>query len=131
MAVADIIAAERAWVEAHRRLDHEALERLMADEYVAIWADGTVVDKAAELAAYRGDRHWDFADSDEYEVKLFGETAVLVGRWRARGVNRGEAFDYAARFIAVYVRQRGGWRIATAQSTPIPGADSGAASGRR
>ncbi|MFN2221424.1 MAG: nuclear transport factor 2 family protein [Candidatus Promineifilaceae bacterium] len=120
----EVIQAEREWVEAHRRLDIDALERLMADEYKHIRADGVVAGKEADLASYQtGDRYWEFAESDEYDVQLYGQTAVLIGRWRARGVNAGERFDYAARFISVYVKRHGRWQMVAAQSTPIAGAE--------
>jgi ketosteroid isomerase-like protein len=118
--IGEVIQAERAWVEAHRRLDIAALEQLMADEYRHIQADGKVVDKAADLASYQtGDRFWEFAESDEYDVQLHGQTAVLIGRWRAKGINAGERFDYAARFISVYVKRDGRWQMVAAQSTPL------------
>ncbi len=120
-AVREVIAAERAWVQAHRDLDLQALEQLMAEEYLHIRADGSVIGKQTDLASYRrGDRHWDYAESDEYRVEVFGNTAVLVGRWRARGVNAGEPFDYAARFLSVYVKRAGRWQMVVAQSTPLP-----------
>jgi len=119
----EVLQAERQWVEAHRRLDIVALERLMADEYKHIRADGTVAGKEEDLASYQtGDRYWDFADSDEYDIQLHGQTAVLIGRWRARGENAGERFDYAARFISVYVKRAGRWQMVAAQSTPLAGA---------
>jgi len=118
----EVIQAERAWVEAHRRLDIAALERLMADEYKHVRADGAVVGKAEDLASYQtGDRYWEFAESDEYDIQVHGRTAVLIGRWRARGVNAGERFDYSARFMSVYVKRDGGWQMVAAQSTPLPG----------
>ena len=121
--VQEVIQAERAWVEAHLRLDVAALERLMADEYKHIQADGTVVGKAGDLASYQtGDRHWEFAESDEYDIQVYGRTAVLIGRWRARGVNAGERFDYSARFISVYVKRDGRWQMVAAQATPLPDA---------
>ena len=78
--VQEVIKAEREWVEAHRRLDIAALDRLMAEEYKHIRSDGAVAGKAEDLASYQtGDRHWDFAESDEYDVQVYGQTAV--GRW--------------------------------------------------
>jgi ketosteroid isomerase-like protein len=121
--IQEVVEAERAWVEAHRRLDIVALERLMADDYKHIRADGVVVGKAEDLDSYQtGDRHWDFAESDEYDIQIYGQTAVLIGRWRARGVNAGERFDYTARFVSVYVKRDGRWQMIVAQSTPIVGA---------
>jgi ketosteroid isomerase-like protein len=117
----EVLQAERAWVEAHRRLDVAALDRLMAEEYKHIRADGVVVGKAKDLTSYQtGDRYWEFAESDEYDVQVYGHTAVLIGRWRARGVNAGERFDYAARFISVYIKRGGRWQMVAAQSTPLP-----------
>lgn len=122
--VQEVLQAERAWVEAHCRLDINALEGLMAREYKHIRPDGVVVGKEEDLASYRtGDRFWDFAESDQYDIQLYGQTAVLIGRWRARGANAGERFDYAARFISVYVKRDGRWQMVAAQSMPLVGAE--------
>ncbi len=70
-----------------------------------------------------GERGWDEAHSDEHRVNLYGDddddVAVVVGRWRARGTNAGRAFDYAACYVAVWVRQDGHWQIVSDQATPI------------
>lgn len=121
-----VLAAEQAWVAAHRELNPRTLAALMAEEYKSIQPDGSVIDKAAELASYQsGDRFWEFAESDEYQVEMLGDTAVLIGRWRAKGINAGVRFNYAARFMAIYVQREGHWQIFAAQSTPIPGQTSG------
>lgn len=120
--VAAVIAAERAWVEAHRRMDVEAIAQLMADDYSSVREDGAVWGRAETLAAYvPGERHWDEAESDRYHVRVNGDTAVLVARWRARGVNGGVAFEYAARFTAVYVRRGGRWLLQHDHSTEMGG----------
>ncbi len=80
----------------------------------------TLKTEAEALASYAsGTREWESAESDQYQVRLYGETAVLIGRWRAKGVNAGQAFDYAARFTAVYVKRDGYWQLVADQSTPI------------
>jgi ketosteroid isomerase-like protein len=124
-AIQEVIATERAWVEAHRNLDIATLASLMADEYAVITSDGQVLGKEQDLASYStGDRHWDFAESDEYDVRVYGDTAILIGRWRACGVNAGYHFDYAARFVAHYAKRDRRWQMTFAQSTPIPNATS-------
>ena len=100
----------------------DTLDLMMAPEYKAIQSDGSVIDKAMELASYQsGTRFWEYAESDEYQVQIFGEAAVLIGRWRAKGQNAGARFDYTARFMAVYIHREQGWQIAAAQSTVISG----------
>ena len=115
-----VIEAERHWVQAHRDLDLKTLERLMADDYIKIGADGFVIGKSEALAEYRkSKRHWEYAESDQYQIRILGEVAVLVGRWKARGENNGEAFDYTARFMSVYMKRDGLWQMVAEQSTPI------------
>jgi hypothetical protein len=44
---------------------------------------------------------------------------LVIGRWNARGINNGERFDYAARFLSVYVKRGGEWKMVTEQATEI------------
>ncbi len=118
--IAEVMAAERAWTQAHLHGDFTTLARMMAEDYVRIQPDGSVVDRAACLASYVPEaRQWEMAEGDEYDVRVYGDTALVVGRWRARGVNRGEVFDYAARFLSVYVKRNGQWQMVAEQSTDI------------
>ncbi len=116
----EVIEAERRWVQAHRELDLATLESMLAEEYVQIRSDGAVIGKHDALASYRsGNRHWEQAESDQHQVSVLGDVAILVGRWMGKGVNDGEPFDYTARFMAVYVKREGRWLLAADQSTPF------------
>ncbi len=86
--IQQVIEAEREWLKAHLELDVEALARLMADEYVQVNDSGQLVSKSQVLASFSGGkRHWDEAESDEYRVQIYGEVAIVYGRWRATGQN--------------------------------------------
>ena len=116
----ELLAIEREWTAAHRNGDFDTLARRMADDFVKILPDGSLADKAEVLVSLRDQhRSWDFAAGDEYDVRVLGDTAVVIGRWRARGSNNGQPFDYAARFMSVYVRRDGRWLMLTEQSTAI------------
>ena len=115
-----VIEAERQWVQAHRDLDIHALERLVANDYRQIRDDGFVIGRDEFIASYRsGTRSWEIAESDQYDVRLFGEVALLIGRWRGKGVHNGKHFDYSARFLAVYVLEDGKWKLASDVSIPL------------
>jgi ketosteroid isomerase-like protein len=116
----EVIATERSWVKAHFELDLDTLASILSDSYRQIQADGSVIGKEALLESYRsGDRKWEVAESDEYDVRLYGETAVLMGRWRGVGENAGERFDYWARFLAVYALEEGSWKLVADVSVPL------------
>ena len=118
--VEEILSVERRWVQAHRDLDLDVIQEIMAEEYVQIRSDGSVIGKTEALQSYSsGKRRWDLAESDKYQVNVHGDAAILVGRWRGLGVNDGQRFDYSARFMAIYVLRDGTWRLAADQSTPL------------
>ncbi len=118
-AVEQVLLAEREWLLAHLQLDAVALDRLMDPDYLQIDARGNTVNKEQVLASFlSGERHWREANSDEHLVRVYGE-AFVVGRWRARGENAGRSFDYQARYVSVWVRRDGVWRMVSDQSTPI------------
>ncbi len=131
--LAEVLAVEQRWTAAHLAGDFGILAELMAEDYVRIEPDGTAAGRAAVLAAYQPEhRHWDYAAGDEYDVRIYGDltvdpsndsgavlTALVTGRWTARGSNHGESFDYAARFLSVYIRRGGRWQMVAEQSTPI------------
>jgi len=95
--VSQILQAEREWLLAHLNCDVSALDRLMADEYAQIDSTGRIVRKAEVIASFEsGARHWDEARSDELQVQVYGEAAVVIGRWQACGVNAGQPFVYTA-----------------------------------
>lgn len=119
-AVQEVLQAEQAWTAAFLKLDLATIEQLMADDYTIIQPGGAVWDKAKTLASLRSEqRHWDTAGSDELSVRLYGETAIVIGRWTAKGVNHGQAFGYQARYQAVWVKRAGRWQIVADQSTEI------------
>jgi ketosteroid isomerase-like protein len=119
-AIEQVLLAERDWLLAHLRLDVAALERLMDPDFLQIDAGGSTVGKEQVLASFRsGERYWAEARSDEHHVRVYGDAAVVVGRWWARGQNGTDTFDYQARYVSVWVRHDEGWRMVSDQSTPM------------
>ena len=96
------------------------IDELMADDYQIIQPGGVVQGKAETLASLRSDqRHWEIAESDQHDVRVYGDTAVVIGRWRGRGINHGQPFDYAARYLCVWVKRAGRWQMVADQSTEL------------
>ena len=115
-----VLRAGREWLLAHLNCDVAALGLLMADEYAQVTDEGKVVRKTEVIASFESSaRHWDEAQSDELQVRVYGEAAVVVGRWQARGVNARQVFDYAARYVSVWVWRDDRWQMVSDQSTEI------------
>jgi ketosteroid isomerase-like protein len=117
----DVMRVEREWTEAHRVVDVVALDRLMADDFVRINSDGSKVHRAEALASYaNGKKTWDFAEGAEYDVRVYGDTALVFVRWTARGTSDGKPFDYTARILSVYHHRNDRWQMVAEQSTVLP-----------
>lgn len=115
----EIIVVEHAWLEAHRTIDLSILEMLMHPNYIIIKPGGEVISKKEALDSYKNGRQWEEASIDELDIRIYGDSAVVIGKWQAKGTNQGKHFDYSARYISVWVKHKGQWKIATDQSTEI------------
>lgn len=116
-----IAANEHAIAAAHLSLDGAVIEKLLHPDFVNVAANGVVEGKDEVLASWRaGERHWDVAKVDGLDVRVAGATAIVAGRWRSSGTNRGVQFDYDARFMSVWVREEGRWLNLAYQAVEIP-----------
>ena len=116
----EVAREEIELAEAHLSLNLDTFDRLLHPDYVIIQPGGVVEGKAETMASLgSGERFWEIARSDEMDVRIYGDTAVVIGRWRGKGKNAGEFFDYSARFLSVWVREDSQWRNVAAQSTPL------------
>lgn len=117
---AAVLAAEEALANAHLTLDLATLNQLLHPDYTILQPGGRLETKAQVLASFAGgERHWDQARVDDMEVRIYGATAVVIGRWRAQGCNRGQVFNYAARFLSVWLETSAGWRNLAYHATEI------------
>ena len=57
---------------------------------------------------------------EEFEVRLYGDVALLSGRTRMSGQYDGKPFKTHYRYIDVYVRRGGGWKIVSVQISKLP-----------
>jgi ketosteroid isomerase-like protein len=56
---------------------------------------------------------------DDLKVFVYGDAAVVNGRWKARFVEKGKLVDTAERFTDTYVRLNGQWRCVASQGSTI------------
>jgi ketosteroid isomerase-like protein len=93
-------------------MDIQTIRQMLDDDYTQLKADGKMIGKHALVADYStGDRYWEIAESEPIKVQIFGEIGLLFGKWRGKGQNHGEEFDYSAYFLAVYRKSHEGWRL--------------------
>ncbi len=109
------------WVEALKRNDAAALDRMVADDVHIILSDGRTRDKEQELSPSKsGEIKFEHLSAEDVEVFVSGDTAVATGVGRYRGTNKGQPFEGRERFFDVYQKRKGRWMILASRSTPLP-----------
>lgn len=117
-----VAQAEQALAEAHIRIDIDAIDNLLHADYTIVQPGGRVETRADVLASYRSDkRFWSVARTDQLDIRFYGDTAVVIGRWKAKGKNGEEQFDYSSRFLSIWIKESSQWKNVAFQSTDIDG----------
>lgn len=119
--VALLTAQADRWDRAIVAKDRAAIEANMADDFRQIDGAGDVetrdsfvrglLDPALRIDPYT---------VEEFEVRLYGDTALLSGRTRMTGTYDGKAFRSHYRYIDIYVRRAGAWKIVSVQISKLP-----------
>ncbi|MDQ3697078.1 MAG: nuclear transport factor 2 family protein [Gemmatimonadota bacterium] len=99
------------WDRAMVENDTEAIERFMADDWTIIGPDGSIGDKANFLGLVSsGALTHDVMESHDMQVRVYGDTAVVIARGISGGKFHGQPFYLVERASSVFVRQDGRWR---------------------
>ena len=116
----ELLRANREYDEALVRRDIAVLERLYSDEFVYTTPDGEVRNRAQQLTFMRtGDLRLESGQSNDVRVRVYGNTAVMTGRFTATGKFRGKDIDIRERYTAVWVKREGRWRLVAEQGNLI------------
>lgn len=135
----EIMKLENELVEAGLRGDAAATDRLMADDYFFMTRDGVVHEnlKAALLLRMKsGESRGDLLERmksgesdepkpqptkiDDAQVHIYGDTGVVIVRstYKSRGKD-GRVVEIPTRYLHVWARQQGRWRLVAGSSTRI------------
>lgn len=110
--VAELTRLEAVWNDAHLRGDAPVLDRLWADELVAIVPSMTPLPKQDALAFLRtGRMKFLRYESSDLAVRIYGDTGVATGRLLRSRELGGQTVQDQWRFTKVYVRRAGQWRV--------------------
>jgi len=118
--VAALTRQAEAWDQAIVRKDRAAIEANMAEDFRQIGSNGEVETKRSfvdDLVA--PDLQIDPYSVEDFEVRLYGDVALLSGRTRMTGRYQGKPFSTHYRYIDVYLRHAGAWKVISVQTTRV------------
>src|SRR5688572_2134356 len=116
--IAELKVISDRWDEAIVRKDRHAIEENMANDFRQIDGSGNVETKASFVEDLMSvDLQINPYIVEDFEVRLYGNVALLSGRTKMSGQYRGKPFNSHYRYIDVYVRDTQGWKIVSVQIT--------------
>lgn len=117
----EVKIADTARVLCTLRNDTDRLARLLSDNLVYIQADGRVQTKEVFLAAVRTNQlkydGYDYQDSKI--IRVTNEVAIMTGHVQVKVSTGTEHARFTLRFLAVWRREDGGWRLFAYQSAKL------------
>jgi len=113
-----IRALESAWNLAEEEKNINALDQMLAPTFVYTEFDGSFSDKAQFLKGIKGSAAAsDQITTQELSVGLYGDTAVVTGVFKEKGIENGKAFTKRGRFTDTWINQNGTWLCVASQAT--------------
>ena len=119
--VAELTKLSNAWDVAIVTKKEQAIADNMADDFRIIDGYGNVDGKAAFVRDVMDAKLViDPYTVEDFEVRLYGDVALLSGRTLMTGKHDGKPFTSNYRYIDIYVKRGGTWKIASVQITRYP-----------
>ncbi len=112
---------EDTWRSAVLRGNLNAMDSLLADDYMSISANGILQSKEQTLANIRaGTVHFTSLDLSDRKIRIYGTTALVTSRAEVMGTSPEGALSGSYRYTRVYVKDpRGVWRIVSFEASRI------------
>jgi ketosteroid isomerase-like protein len=109
------------WDKAIVRKDLAAIASNMTPDFRQIRSNGTVINREVFLRDITSpDLVIDPYTVEDFDLRLYGDVALLCGRTRMTGRYAGKSFTSHYRYIDIYVRRDGQWKVCSVQTTSIP-----------
>ena len=113
-----VAALEQQWLQSQKTNNPDLVAPLLADKFMNTGSDGKVTGKAETLATAKATKY-DSADYDDVKVTVFGDTAIAMGGFEAKGTDAsGKPLDVHERWTDPWVKMpKGQWQcVASHQS---------------
>jgi ketosteroid isomerase-like protein len=114
----ELLKLEDEFARAVTSNDTDALDGILADDWIIVDPDGNIIDKARFLGAIKsGVLSYELMESTDWRVRLYGNTAVVTGLTTAKGKFMGQDFASCERATDIFVKQTDRWQCVFTQLT--------------
>lgn len=114
-----VTAAEHQWMKGQQTNNAELIAPLLADKIVETDHDGKVFTGKDAVLADAKSTVYSSMDYTDLKVTVFGDTAIAIGTYTAKGTAEGKPFDLRGRFTDTWVMANGKWQCVASHDSLI------------
>jgi ketosteroid isomerase-like protein len=116
----ELLKLEEAFAEAIVTNDVQGIRNLVADDWIIIDPNGEIVDRARFLGVIQsGALTHDMMESEDFRVRIYGDSAVVNAVTRTKGKFMDEEFTAQERATDVFVKREGRWQCVLTHLTRL------------
>jgi len=117
----ELLKLENEFAEAIVNNNLEGIGRLVTDDWIIIGPDGEIVDRPRFFEVIKsGALTHDMMESEDFRVRVYGDSAVVTALTRTRGKFMGQDFTTQERATDVFVKRDGRWQCVLSHLTRFP-----------
>ena len=117
----ELLKLERAFADAIIKNDLESIGRIVADDWIIVDPNGEIVDRTGFFEVIKsGALTHDIMESEDFRVRVYGESAVVTAITSTKGKFRGQEFSTRERATDVFVKREGRWQCVLTHLTRLP-----------
>jgi len=114
----ELLKLENEFARAVANNDADAVDGLLAEDWIIVDPDGSIIDKARFLGVIRsGALSHESMEATDLRVRLYGNTAVVTGLTTSKGKFMGQDFASCERATDIFVKQSDRWQCVFTQLT--------------
>ena len=113
---AAVLSVQRQWLEASQKGNGEALRQIIDDSFAGSAPNDEIIDKQSLFPPQGSAPMFTNTKFTNLNAKVIDNTAVVFGNM----VTAGESTSL--RFVMVYAKRAGTWKMIAAQLVPVPAA---------
>ncbi len=114
----ELLKLEDEFARAVASNDVDALDEILAEDWIIVGPDGNITDKARFLGVIKsGVLSHEGMESTDWRVCLYGNTALVTGLTTTKGKFMGQDFASCERATDIFVKQTSRWQCVFTQLT--------------
>ena len=116
----ELLNLEQQFAQAIIRNDVDGIGRLVADDWIIVDPNGKIIKRSRFFELIKsGALTHDIMDSEDFRIRVYGDSAVITAVTRAKGKFMEQEFSTQERATDVFVKRGGRWQCVLTHLTRL------------